>query len=135
MLSTSPTYLRVRRPSPTTVEFIVSNAPSTNTITSQVFFYLSILVRVLLCVTTLIVLIAKAEYHSHLTSQEENIELLRFSLIPAAMLSPVDSTISWHTLIPGSLSILFLCFCRFHTGKPPPFTTSIFHSLWERCMF
>ena len=118
MLLIRPNYLRVRSPSPTTVEFIVSNAFSTNTIASQVLFYLSILFRILGGGIALFLLIANALFHLHSTRQD-NPGILDYALISASVLDPVTSIVPWQVLVPCSLSVLFLCFHRFHTGESP----------------
>ena len=116
MFFTKPSYLKVRRPSPTTVEFIVSNASSTKTISSKLFYYLSIFTRLLFCASTLVVLIAKMQPHFYSTGQR-TLDLLNFELVLASVLDPLVPSVSWHGLIGFSLTILILCSRRFYTGK------------------
>ena len=111
------TRLSIRRPSPTTVLFTVSNASPRTTVAAQAFFYITWLFRVLtiLCIGLLLLTKSQCITQKH----GVNIDTLECpswlpNIIPT---QPATATrISWQNLAPASFVVLFLCFRRFHTG-------------------
>ena len=117
MLTTS-NHLTVRRSSPTTVEYIVSNASHTNTVTTHLLQYLAVLVRISVGLLTVATLNAKIQYQPEIpdTPSSEPNRLFRFdSKLP--IFEALAKSIAWQALIPISITVLFLCFRRFYTGK------------------
>ena len=130
----SSTCLSIRRPSPTTILFTVSNASPRTTFAAQVPIYITWLLRVLIVLSTALLLVTK----SQCTAQEHgvNISILECpswfpDIIPIQIATA--TRISWQTLAPASFVVLFLCFRRFHTGThfllEQPVLLSFFKSL------
>ena len=118
MLTTSH-YLTTRRPSPTTVEYIVSNAPLSNTIAARILQYLLVSIRICLGFLTVVILNAKIQFQPPKkvdTSSSAHRQQSQFG----SKLSTIDlvaTGTSWQVLLPFSTVLLFLCFRRFYTGK------------------
>lgn len=117
MLTTS-TYLTSRQPSSTTIEFVVSNAPSLSTVTTQIIFYLAVLLRVYVGLFASAIFLTKASFYL------DNSEVIllktpypRVISIDLPIVEAVAINTSWRILIPVTLVLLYLCFHRFHTGK------------------
>jgi len=113
----STTHLSIRRPSPTTVLFTVSNASPRQTITSQILFYLTCLLRVLIAASTALLLVVK----SQCTAKTNDIDVYLAecpSWLPkySPILVRTATTSKWQHVAPISLVVLFLCFRRFYTG-------------------
>lgn len=113
----SSNHLSIRRPSPTTVLFTVSNASPRQTITSQALFYLTCLLRVLIATSTALLLVIKSECTAR--TNDTFIFLPKCpSWLPRYLSLVVRTAVTsrWQHVAPISLVVLFLCFRRFHTG-------------------
>ncbi len=112
----SPTRLTTRRPSPTTVSFTASNAPLRASLSARVIFYLTILLRVLLGVSVLLITASKASnsppFHRIRAHRAISLEgsNARFTVF-------IAERISWRILIPSALAIIYIVFRRGYTGK------------------
>lgn len=102
MLSTRP-HLTTLRPSPSTTSYTVSTASPRHTLASHLLHQLLLLLRILLGLSTSLLLYTK---------------LLPPS--PPALLAPLSAYLSsypWTRIAPLAFTILFLVFRRYHTGE------------------
>lgn len=103
---TTPPHLTTLRPSPSTVSYTVSTASPRQTFPSQFLHYFLLLHRILLGLSTLLVLYAKT------TTLD-----IDTSLIP--LLVPLSDYLGgypWVQVGPLAFTSLFVVFRRFHTG-------------------
>ena len=115
---TTSTYLTTRRPSSTTIEFVVSNAPLLSTVNAYCIFYLAVLLRISVGLFASAIVLIKARYR--LDTSEAILSKALYSRVTSVDLPIVEAVAvntSWRVLIPVTLVILYLCFHRFHTGK------------------
>lgn len=111
-----PGRLLVRRPSPTTVSFTVSNASSRSSSAAKLLFYLQILLRALLLVAVVFTSIAKLRHtsmvHDKLISTWNPIWLSPLGAFACRM---VDSYSSWVVAIVNAL-VMYGVFRKGYTG-------------------
>jgi phosphatidylinositol glycan class H protein len=112
---TSTMHLAVRQPSPTTISYTVSNAYRRETISAHIIFYLTIILRALIFLSTLFVLGLKSELQTggKVLGREQYDAVT--AQIPPTVREYVEGT-RWQIVVPVALGVMFLCFKRFHTG-------------------
>jgi len=113
-----PTHLTIRRPSPTTVSFTASNAPLRTSLSLHVIFYSTILLRVLLGLSVLLITVAK------ITDTPRLIDVWRYEkpLLGGSLgrlATSVADRISWRVLIPTTTAIIYVVFRKGYPGKSP----------------
>ena len=117
---TSSTRLHTQRPSPTTVLFTASNAPTTRTLTARVVYSSAILLRLVVSGCAVSALALKAQYSPANQKSSPWLNWIPFFLRDASQ------SWSWELLLPGSILLLCICLRRFHTGN---MNTFAFHLL------
>jgi hypothetical protein len=109
-----PTRLSVCRPSPTTVFFSVSNAPSRSSITAKLKFYLEVILRILVFAFLLLVISAKT---GHLIAQDA---VIPWDNIWSSTIGTVACHIAgdhnWLLVATGSGLGVYLVFRKGYTG-------------------
>jgi phosphatidylinositol glycan class H protein len=103
-------HLTVRRPSPTTISFTVSNATRRSSLGAKMVFYLAVALRIITCSSVLLALGAKA-YSNYLYPPSSWL----VSSVPAGLLV-IASRAQWELLLPTTVILLFFSLRRFHTG-------------------
>lgn len=113
-----PTHLTIRRPSPTTLSFTASNAPLRTSLSAHVIFYLTILLRVLLGLSVLLITAAKVsdspQFHG-VRVQERDV--LGGSI--AAFVVSIAEKFSWRILIPSTLVTVYIVCRKSYIGTLP----------------
>ncbi|RPA91046.1 hypothetical protein L873DRAFT_351768 [Choiromyces venosus 120613-1] len=104
MFTTTP-KLRVRSPSPTTVEFTVTTAPR-NTLTRQLVTWSTILLRLLVCGTSLLLLLLK-QYPPHTFTLNTHVHACLHPLLQYIS-AALASRIPWRYLLPSVLAALYI---------------------------
>ncbi|KAI9870175.1 MAG: hypothetical protein M1830_004566, partial [Pleopsidium flavum] len=110
----SPTHLTIRRPSPTTVSFTASNAPLRTSLSAQVIFYSTILLRLLLGLAVLLVTGAKVSDTPHLLAVWKHDRSLLGGSFGHLAASVADG-ISWRILLPSTIAIIYIIFRKGYT--------------------
>ena len=111
---TGATRLAVRRPSPTTVSYEVSNAHPRRTLAARGLFVTSVLLRAVVGTICLVVLLTKLQCVSAGDSAELHCQGPLY-YVPQS-LQGLATGHRWPILMPVCLGLLFLCIRRFHTG-------------------
>ncbi|EER26568.1 hypothetical protein CPC735_007410 [Coccidioides posadasii C735 delta SOWgp] len=112
-----PSRLLVERPSPTTVLFTVSNAPSRSSITSKLLFYLEILLRVIIFAAVLLVDAAKLRDYAF--CQDGIIPWSNVWSSPAGLMAcHIADRHLWQVIAPSSAVLLYLMVRKGYTGSP-----------------
>jgi hypothetical protein len=125
----SPPRLSIRRPSPTTALFTVSNAPSRSTISSRIFFYSGLLFR---CIIGLcVLLIDAAKGRSGVFFQDDSLAWdLLWETPPGRMACSAADQIDWRVLAIGSSILIYLVFRKGYTGQLGPFPIALTDMFW-----
>jgi phosphatidylinositol N-acetylglucosaminyltransferase subunit H len=111
-----PPHLSFRRPSPTTVLFTVSNAPSRATISSRVLFYLELLLRCILGICVLFVDAAKGRNGVFFQDDSLSWDLL-WETSPGMMACSIADRMDWRLLGAVSFALVYLVFRKGYTGQ------------------
>ncbi|KAI9696033.1 MAG: hypothetical protein M1836_005864 [Candelina mexicana] len=113
---TSPNHLSTHRPSPTTVQFTVSNAPPLKTVSAKIVFYTTLLLRLIIGLAIVLVSIAKIQSASP-NDKPSSFEIL-FTHNPAGALSgTVAENVDWRILLPIGGAIAYLVIWRGSTEE------------------
>jgi hypothetical protein len=119
---TGTTHLTIRRPSPTTISYTVSNARQYRTYASRLFLYCSVILRIFTGLASASVLLTK--YFCVTFEQGQGQSPRGYCMGWPSVIQPglVTTAVQtrWRTLLPISAILLILCFRRFHTGMLPP---------------
>ncbi|EAS32480.2 phosphatidylinositol glycan, class H [Coccidioides immitis RS] len=111
-----PSRLLVERPSPTTVLFTVSNAPSRSSITSKLLFYLEILLRVIIFAAVLLVDAAKLRDYAF--CQDGIIPWSNVWSSPAGLMAcHIADRHLWQVIAPSSAVLLYLMVRKGYTEE------------------
>ena len=111
--SGSPPVLRVKRPTPTTVLFTVSTAPSSETISQKAFLYLSHCVR--FSFVLLVISLFYAKWHLLSGGPDMVAHVLAQSSLGQMVFSIAEDS-DWRYLVSGGLLVLWLSVRRGYTG-------------------
>ena len=125
----APTHLTIRRPSPTTISFTASNAPLRTSLSAHIVFYITILLRVLLGLSVLLIASTKLTDLSQVQGARAHETVYggdRINYLAAF----IAQKSSWRVLIPTTLGIIDIIFRKTYTGTPPrPLSRLQYHNL------
>jgi hypothetical protein len=109
MLTTTP-HLQTRSPSPTTVQYLMSNAQLRRSLTARVLFAAVVLMRGSAVVLALAFLVVK---YSCTGSRES---CTGFVAQCALLFSQASLSRPWEAVLPMAAALWYLCFRRYHIG-------------------
>ncbi|KZF25276.1 hypothetical protein L228DRAFT_280528 [Xylona heveae TC161] len=101
-----PVRLSIRRPSPTTVSYTVSNAPSRTSFSAQATFYVTIILRVLLAISALAVAVAKFTQVSG-AQKVPGAQILFESTSLGTFSDGIATRFSWKIVFPAVAAIIY----------------------------
>lgn len=111
-----PSYLTIRRPSPTTVSFMVSNAPLRSTLSAKVIFYAGTFLRIVVGFCVLLIDAAKVRnnlfLHNGLVSWEDF-----WTTATGHGACRVADWLDWRVVVIGSGILFYLIFRKGYTGS------------------
>ena len=108
--------LRTLQPTSTTISYTVSTRSIPRTVSSRVLYYVGILLRVGLGVTTTLLLWLKWRTANEKLYLYEGMVI---ELLKSWRIDGLAEACHWRYLIPGAMAILFLVFRRNYTGTSP----------------
>jgi len=117
-MSIRASHLAIRRPSPTTVRFTVSDAASQRNVSTRIIFYVTCLLRIVIGLWTALLLLVK--YGCDVDSHDS---VASTDMCPPWLLEDMPVVVafanrySWQLVAPVSLTVLYLCFRRFYTEE------------------
>ena len=111
-----PTHLSVTQPSPATVLFTVSNAPSRASITAKLIFYLEVLLRISIFLLVLLIDAAKLRGHFFYGNGTVAWDALWQSSVGVVACRIADNHV-WQVVAGCSALVFYLAFRRGHTGS------------------
>ncbi|KAI9770865.1 MAG: hypothetical protein M1835_006499 [Candelina submexicana] len=115
---TSTSHLSTHRPSPTTVQFTVSNAPPLKTVSAKVVVYTTLLLRLIFGLAIVSVSIANIRSTSP-NDKPSSFEILVTHNPAGALSRTVAENVDWRILLPIGGTIAYLVIRRGYTGSSP----------------
>jgi phosphatidylinositol glycan class H protein len=110
-----PARLSISQPSPATVLFSISNAPTRDTLTAKLIFYLEALLRILICLFVLLIDLAKLHGLGYFRNGAATWDRVGASSIGALAFRVAEGH-RWQVVAACSGLVIYLAFRKGYTG-------------------